>query len=90
MCLAIKHDKLVPEHALALSTELNRGMFPAMGLSLQDALTYLRKEPVQTQGAPRGFNVVTYEGLGLGWANVLPGRMNNMYPSEWRIRMNAG
>jgi 16S rRNA C967 or C1407 C5-methylase (RsmB/RsmF family)/NOL1/NOP2/fmu family ribosome biogenesis protein len=86
----IKHDKLVPEHALALSTELNRGMFPAMGLSLQDALTYLRKEPVQVNGAPRGFNLVTYEGLGLGWANVLPGRMNNMYPSEWRIRMNTG
>jgi NOL1/NOP2/fmu family ribosome biogenesis protein len=86
----IKHDKLVPEHALALSVDLNREMFPIANLPLPFALSYLRKDPVQIQEGPRGFNLVTFEGLPLGWANVLPGRVNNMYPPEWRIRMNAG
>jgi NOL1/NOP2/fmu family ribosome biogenesis protein len=26
-----------------------------------------------------------YNGLGLGWAKILPNRMNNYYPQEWRI-----
>ncbi|HAL94965.1 MAG TPA: hypothetical protein DCP55_03170, partial [Chitinophagaceae bacterium] len=33
----------------------------------------------------RGGNLVTYNGFGLGWANVLQGRINNYYPKEFRI-----
>jgi len=28
---------------------------------------------------------VQYGGLNLGWIKVLPGRINNYYPKEWRI-----
>jgi len=66
---------------------LRKNNFQQLDVSEQDALRYLRKEPVETNGAPKGFTLITYKGLALGWANVLENRMNNLYPAAWRIRM---
>ncbi len=83
----MKHDKLIPEHAAALAINLNQKNFLQLEVSEQDALRYLRKEPVEINGAAKGYTLITYKGLALGWANVLDNRMNNLYPKEWRIRM---
>ncbi|HEY3429303.1 MAG TPA: rRNA methyltransferase [Cyclobacteriaceae bacterium] len=83
----LKHDKLIPEHALALSINLKRGQFPELEVSLEEALNYLRKEPIQTGSAKKGYCLITYKQLALGWINVLDNRSNNLYPKEWRIRM---
>lgn len=83
----MKHDKLIPEHAAALAISLNKSNFLQLEVSEQDALKFLRKEPVDTNGAPKGFTLIMYKGLPLGWANVLDNRMNNLYPAAWRIRM---
>jgi 16S rRNA C967 or C1407 C5-methylase (RsmB/RsmF family)/NOL1/NOP2/fmu family ribosome biogenesis protein len=84
---SVKHEKLIPDHALALSVDLNQGAFPVVALNLDDALKYLRRENIQLTGTPPGFTLLTYEKLPIGWVNVLSNRVNNMYPSEWRIRM---
>lgn len=84
-----KHDKLIPEHALALSVELNRDSFPAADVSEVDAIRYLRKDVIQLEDKPAGFTLLTYNGVAVGWVNVLPNRVNNMYPSEWRVRMEG-
>ena len=83
----LKHDKLIPEHALSLSVELNRDIFPVIEISEEDALRYLRKETIQLRDAAVGFSLLTFKDTGLGWANILSNRVNNMYPSDWRIRM---
>lgn len=83
----IKHDKLIPEHSAALAIHLNKANFQQFDVSEQDARRFLRKETVETQGAPKGYTLITYKGMPLGWANVLDNRMNNLYPKEWRIRM---
>jgi 16S rRNA C967 or C1407 C5-methylase (RsmB/RsmF family)/NOL1/NOP2/fmu family ribosome biogenesis protein len=84
----VKHDKLIPEHALALSVELMQNFFPRFELTTAEALKYLRREsPQLTEGRP-GFALVAFEGTPLGWVNVLSNRINNLYPSEWRIRMH--
>lgn len=85
----IKHEKLIPEHALALSVELNRKDFPVAEVSEADALKYLRKDVIRLDGSPPGFTLLTYKDLPIGWVNVLSNRVNNMYPSGWRIRMAA-
>jgi 16S rRNA C967 or C1407 C5-methylase (RsmB/RsmF family)/NOL1/NOP2/fmu family ribosome biogenesis protein len=84
----IKRDKLIPEHALALSTALNKAHFPQLDLSLENALKYLRKETLPADGSILGFSLVTHQGTPLGWVNVLSNRINNLYPAEWRIRMS--
>jgi 16S rRNA C967 or C1407 C5-methylase (RsmB/RsmF family)/NOL1/NOP2/fmu family ribosome biogenesis protein len=84
----LKHDKLIPEHALALSVNLQQDHFEKLDVSLEDALRYLRKETLPAVPGKRGFALVLYNQLPLGWVNLLPNRINNLYPSEWRIRMS--
>ena len=84
----MKHEKIIPEHALALSGELNKEFFNAVELSREEALHYLRKDALNPTTNHRGFALATYQHLPLGWMNLLPGRMNNLYPQEWRIRMS--
>lgn len=84
----LKHDKLIPEHALALSVDLNKANFPSVEVSEEDALKYLRKDAIHLEGKTPGFTLLTYNELPIGWVNILSNRVNNMYPSEWRIRMS--
>jgi tRNA and rRNA cytosine-C5-methylases len=75
---------LVPDHALALSTLVNK---ETVGVSLKkdEAIQYLRKEEVTIPAVPKGWTLVQYEGQNLGWIKVLPNRVNNYYPANWRI-----
>jgi 16S rRNA C967 or C1407 C5-methylase (RsmB/RsmF family)/NOL1/NOP2/fmu family ribosome biogenesis protein len=86
----LKHDKLVPEHSAALSIHLNRTAFRPVDLSLREAINYLRKENITLDVTKPGFTLVEYKHIPIGWVNVLPNRVNNIYPSSWRIRMNPG
>lgn len=83
----IMKNKIVPDQGLALSAALNKNMFPMLTLDRAQALAYLRKETIMPPTATTGFHLVEFEGLGLGWMNVLPNRMNNLYPAARRIRM---
>jgi 16S rRNA C967 or C1407 C5-methylase (RsmB/RsmF family)/NOL1/NOP2/fmu family ribosome biogenesis protein len=83
----VKHEKFIPEHAFALSTHLNKENFKQIELTLEEALAYLRKENLVVGEGQKGFALMTFEGNGLGWVNLLGNRLNNLYPSSWRIRM---
>jgi len=83
----VKHDKLVPEHSFAVSLSLHRDFFRTFSLEKEEALQYLRKDAISLPLDQKGFALVTFENIPLGWVNVLDNRTNNLYPSEWRIRM---
>lgn len=85
----VKHDKLIPDHAMALSVQINRTHFPEVEVTEAQALQYLRREAIHLEDEPVGFSLLTYQDLPIGWVNVLQNRVNNMYPQEWRIRMKA-
>lgn len=84
---SIKHDKLVAEHAWALSTELRRGTFDECEVDEATALAFLRKENIHLPSNQKGMALVTHRQLPLGWINRLGNRTNNLYPANWRIRM---
>lgn len=84
---SLKHDKLIPEHPAALSVELNTSHFNSLEVGVPDALHFLRKETLQVDSDKKGFALICYKALPIGWVNILPNRINNLYPSEWRIRM---
>lgn len=84
-----KQDKLVPEHSMALSTEINARHFYTLSLTEDEAIRYLRKDVLDIiPEEKKGFSLVTCHGLPIGWANILDNRINNMYPAAWRIRMS--
>ena len=83
----LKGRDTLPAHDLAMSTALRAEAFASCELSYAEALRYLRREaitlPVDT---PRGFVLVTYRDVPLGFVKNLGNRANNLYPNEWRIR----
>ena len=81
-----KGKDLIPQAALALSQAYIRGAYPEVELSYEEAISFLRKEAIVLADAPRGFVLVTYGGLPLGWVKNIGNRCNNLYPEFWRIR----
>jgi len=77
--------RLRPEHALALFVGLRRDAVPAAELSGEELLRYLRKTDVDCGAFADGVNLVTANGLALGFAKRVGGRVNNMYPNSLRI-----
>jgi len=45
----------------------------------------LRKENFEPKNCVNGLVLVTYKDQDLGWAKVLPNRINNYLPNELRI-----
>jgi len=85
----IKQKDLLPAHELALSTILNRSVFPVIDLTIKEAITFLKRDDISTQSAERGWNLITYRNIPLGWVKNLGNRFNSAFPKEWRIRMSV-
>jgi len=77
-------EELIPHHELALSTIINTTT-PACDASLETALQYLRKQDIKIETTIKGWALIQYRQLPLGWIKILPNRVNNYYPKEWRI-----
>lgn len=82
-----KGKDFIPDHALALSMGLEADAYPRCELSLDEARRYLHRETiVLPEDTPRGFIIVTYTGIPLGFVKNIGSRANNLYPKEWAIR----
>jgi 16S rRNA C967 or C1407 C5-methylase (RsmB/RsmF family)/NOL1/NOP2/fmu family ribosome biogenesis protein len=77
-------DKLIPDHALAMSRLINDST-GSIAVNYKQAIQYLQKKDMQIDHAVMGWQLVKYEGHSLGWINVLSNRINNYYPKELRI-----
>ncbi len=83
----IKGKDLIPDQSLALSILLNKEDFPQVELSYEDAVNYLRKEAITLpEGTPKGYTLITYKQIPLGWEKNIGNRANNLYPQEWKIK----
>ena len=83
----VKGRKVIPPHAEALRIDTPRDKYPRVELDMDEALRYLHHESlVLPASAPRGFVIVTYDDLPLGFVNNIGNRANNLYPKEWKIR----
>ena len=76
-----------PSHPLALSHIVSAAL-PRVALSLEQAILYLRKETFPLpDSTEKGWALMTYDDLPLGFAKLLGNRWNNYFPKDWRIRM---
>ncbi|MDR0419013.1 MAG: rRNA cytosine-C5-methyltransferase [Prevotellaceae bacterium] len=84
----VKGKNVIPSVNLALSTVLNRASFAEKELDLGDALRYLKKETFALEGEGKGYQLMCYKGMSLGFIKNIGNRFNNLYPAEWHIRMS--
>lgn len=84
---SFKGKDIIPDHALALSTELNRDAFEVASIDWNTAVAYLRREAVVlSPEVKKGYVLLTYQDAPIGWVKNIGNRSNNLYPQEWRIR----
>ena len=83
----LKGRDIVPTPSLALSERFSYEAFPGVEVSYKNALAFLRKEALTLPAdTPRGFVLLSFRGIPLGFVKNLGHRANNLYPQEWRIR----
>lgn len=75
-----------PDIELALNPSLIYDEY-AIELSEKQALKYLHGDTFELI-SPVGFHLVTFKSQPLGFIKHIGNRFNNLYPKEWRIRMN--
>jgi 16S rRNA C967 or C1407 C5-methylase (RsmB/RsmF family)/NOL1/NOP2/fmu family ribosome biogenesis protein len=80
----IIRNEFIPAHELALSS-IRSNSVAMIGVDKETALQYLRRQEIKPETEMKGWVIVTYKKLPLGWIKVLPNRVNNYYPKEWRI-----
>ena len=83
----MKHEKAIPEHSLATSIIINAENFNCIEVDRKTAIDFLRRDTISVGEQPKGYALLTFSHIPLGWVNVLDNRVNNLYPQEWRIRM---
>lgn len=82
----IKGKDFIPSPSLPLSTQLNSAAYPIVELDMDAALGYLRRDAISINSTAKGFALVCYKDVPLGWVKNLGARVNNLYPKEWKIR----
>ena len=83
----IARKGIIPHHDLAMNPAL-RAEANRIELDRAYALRYLHGDTFSLDGK-QGFALVTHLGEPLGWIKHLGNRFNNLYPKEWRIRMDV-
>jgi 16S rRNA C967 or C1407 C5-methylase (RsmB/RsmF family)/NOL1/NOP2/fmu family ribosome biogenesis protein len=93
-----KGRDLVPEADLALAGDSVREAvsaflpelsYTSVEVSREEALRFLSRESVAFPAAPRGYLLLTYAGLGLGFVKNLGTRTNSLLPPARRIRVQS-
>lgn len=84
----IKGKDFIPATQLALSKAFDIESAQSVELDYKTAISYLKKESISLPNETLGFLLVKYKNLPLGWVKNIGNRCNNLYPQNWRIRMN--
>ncbi len=82
-----KGKDFIPHISLALSKHINLERVNSVEIGEKDAILYLQKESIYLSDSEKGFVLLKYKNVPIGWVKNLGNRTNNLYPNEWRIRM---
>ena len=83
-----KGKDFIPAAQLALSKALNTENLACADLDYGGAISFLKKESILLPDSKTGYVLVLFQNEALGWVKNLGNRSNNLYPNNWRIRMN--
>jgi 16S rRNA C967 or C1407 C5-methylase (RsmB/RsmF family)/NOL1/NOP2/fmu family ribosome biogenesis protein len=80
----IIRNELIPAHDLAVSSIINPAV-SRLEVNRETALQFLRKVDIHIKSEMKGWVLLTYQQLPIGWVKIMENRTNNYYPKEWRI-----
>ena len=77
-------NELIPAHELAVSNIINPAI-NCLEVDLETALQYLRKQEIKIDSGLKGWVLLSYQHLSIGWIKIIGHRINNYYSAAWRI-----
>ena len=80
-----KGRDFLPQSGLALSKSIDLTQINVCDVDKEIAIRFLQKENISIN-SEKGFVLISYQNVPLGWVKNLGNRSNNLYPKEWRIR----
>lgn len=83
-----KREKLIPSHEIAMQIDVNLD-YETKEVDWDQAIKYLRCEAFELNAHRKGFTLLRFREVNLGFINHLGNRFNNLYPTHWRLRNNA-
>jgi len=84
------HGKWKPDTAVALLQHGKFGEWPELFLKDAEVMAYLRREALPNPDRKEGLHRVVWNGVSMGFVNANRHQWNNLWPMEWRLRMQAG
>lgn len=81
-------DDFIPNHELAMST-MQSSQIPHIEIDHKQALHYLRRDTLDLGDVTKGWSLVRYKNIALGWVKQVQGKAKNHYPLNWRILMRG-
>ena len=84
----LKGSTLVPDADMALSLMYNPESYPVADVDLHTALSFLHKDAIVLPESEKGYVLIRYEGVPIGFVKNLGNRCNNLHPQGRRIRMD--
>lgn len=82
----LKKNRFEPDHYLAKAAA-SLGLCPlrTVDTSYEEALNYLRGQEINAEPDLKGWCIVSFHGMNLGWGKAVRGRVKNHYPKGLRI-----
>ncbi len=87
VCGEMKGKDFIPAAGLALSKFIDRDSCTGIEVDYRTAISFLKAEAIQLPETDRGYLLIYYKNIALGWVKNVGNRCNNLFPQEWRIRM---
>jgi 16S rRNA C967 or C1407 C5-methylase (RsmB/RsmF family)/NOL1/NOP2/fmu family ribosome biogenesis protein len=84
-CFEKKKNGFQINHGLSMIYFLNKDYFPSIELTLEESIKYLSKNYFELKDNSNGIYLVKYQNTNLGFVKIIDYRINNYYPTEWRI-----
>ena len=84
----MKGNDFVPDPDSPLSISFDHTAFPSADVDRATALAFLHRDAISLPDSPKGYIVITYRGLPLGFVKNVGTRCNNLLPQSRRIRMD--
>ena len=82
---SFKHNDLIPDHFSAMNSHVEPN-HPKIEVNESEALQYLRHEKIALDVSAKGWYLLSYRDIGLGWVKFDGRRIINKYPIKWRLR----
>jgi 16S rRNA C967 or C1407 C5-methylase (RsmB/RsmF family)/NOL1/NOP2/fmu family ribosome biogenesis protein len=83
----LKEKRFAPSEYLPFAQFLIKDEFPRVELDQSNALKYLAKNPVMHQSNERGYVLLTFKSIPIGFGKFAGNRINNLFPAEWKLRI---